>query len=503
MGILGHVIRHALKLRGLCITKSAHQAFLNAGVVVKPRRWAQRRPAPSFPGMSPQQQGASRPCLLLSCQGLILAALALGSPALAAAAERPMARPNIIFVVADDMGYRDTGYSGNPTVKTPHLDRMAAGGLRFDNFYSAAGTCSPGRMAILTGRTPMRGRMVTTVGAMQEGEITVAAALKTAGYETGHFGKWGLGREGTHPLKVGFDEAVWSKNYFDLGAAFFIGDSDKRDEAPVKTTGDASVAIMDIALDFIGKRAKRDQPFFVQICFGSPHAPHKAAGEFKRLYPDLPENERDLWGEVSGLDAAVGKLREELRRLNIADNTLLWFVSDNGGISPTSGIERKGGIGARTIGLLEWPRKIPKPVQTDVPVCHIDMYPTIMDIVGVTMEHQPVIDGISLQPLFEGRMQGRPKALGFISGRYAAKGDPSACEFQTAAWIDGRHMLRLGLPTKRRNAESVTLYDILTDPEQERNIADQHPQDVQRMLKELEVWRESVRASFAGKDYIR
>lgn len=89
-------------------------------------------------------------------------------------------KPNIIFVVADDMGFRDTGYSGNPIVKTPRLDAMAAEGLRFDNFYSAAGTCSPGRMAILTGRTPMRARMTTTVGAMQEGEVTVAAALKTA-----------------------------------------------------------------------------------------------------------------------------------------------------------------------------------------------------------------------------------------------------------------------------------------------------------------------------------
>ena len=414
-----------------------------------------------------------------------------------------LSKPNIIFVVADDMGFKDTGFSGNPIAKTPHLDRMAAEGLRFDNFYSAAGTCSPGRMAILTGRTPLRARMTTTVGPMQEGEVTVAAALKTAGYETGHFGKWGLGRDGTHPLKVGFDEAVWSKNYFDLGAAFFVGDSDRRDEAPVKTTGDTSVAIMDIALDFIRKRAERDQPFFVQICFGSPHAPHQAAEEFKKLYPDLPEMEQNLWGEISGLDAAVGKLREELRRMGIADNTLLWFVSDNGGISEASGIEKKGRIGSRTIGLLEWPRRIPKPMQTSVPVCHVDMYPTVLDMIGVTMEHQPVIDGISLLPLFEGRMESRPKPLGFTSGRYAVKDDPESCQLMDAAWIDGRHMLRIDPPTKQRKTENVTRYDILADPGQEKNLADGHPQDVQRMLKELALWRESVKQSFAGKDYIR
>jgi arylsulfatase A-like enzyme len=338
---------------------------------------------------------------------------------------------------------------------------------------------------------------------MQEGEVTVAAALKTAGYETGHFGKWGLGRDGTHPLRVGFDEAVWSKNYFDLGAAFFVGDSDKRDEAPVKTTGDTSVAIMDIALDFIGKRAQSKKPFFAQICFGSPHAPHQAAEEFKKLYPDLPENEQNLWGEVSGLDAAVGKLREELRRLNIADNTLLWFVSDNGGISEVSGIEKKGRIGARTIGLLEWPLRIPKPMRSGIRVCHIDMYPTVLDIAGVTMKHQPVIDGISLLPLFDGKMALRPKPLGFLSGGYASKEDPTLCEFNNAAWIDGRHMIRFDPPNKRRKAESVALYDILADPGQETNIADQHPQEVQRMLKELTAWRESVKVSFAGKDYLR
>lgn len=442
----------------------------------------------------------TRLCVLsLTCfQTCVLTIAAATTPV-----ENSHPKPNIIFVVADDMGFKDTGYSGNPIVKTPHLDRLAAEGLRFDNFYSAGGTCSPGRMAILTGRTPMRARMVTTVGPMQEGEVTVAAALKTAGYDTGHFGKWGLGREGTHPLKVGFDEAVWSKNYYDLGASFFVGDSDKRDEASVKTTGDTSVAIMDIALDFIGKRAQSKKPFFAQICFGSPHAPHQAAEEFQKLYPDLPENERNLWGEISGLDAAVGKLRAELRRLNIADNTLLWFVSDNGGISPTSGIERKGGIGARTIGLLEWPRKIPQPMRTAVPVCHIDMYPTVLDIAGVTMKHQPVIDGISLQPLFEGRMESRSKPLGFSDGRYSSKEDPTVCEFQNAAWIDGRHMLRLAPPTKQRKTESVTLYDILADPEQKTNIADQHPQEVQRMLKDLSAWRESVKASFAGKDYVR
>ena len=435
---------------------------------------------------------------------ILIRAFAIGlSFIVSSKANETPAIPNIIFVVADDMGYKDTGYNGNPIVKTPHLDRMAAEALRFENFYSAAGTCSPGRMAILTGRTPMRARMTTTVGPMQEGEVTVAMALKTAGYQTGHFGKWGLGRDGTHPLKVGFDEAVWSKNYYDLGAAFYVGDSDKQNEAPVKTNGDTSLAIMNVALDFIGKRAKSGKPFFAQICFGSPHAPHQAAEEFKKLYPDLTENEQNLWGEISGLDAAVGKLRAELKRLNIADNTLLWFVSDNGGISDPSGIEKKGRIGARTIGLLEWPNKISKPLRSDIPVCHIDMYPTVLDIARVTMKHQPVIDGISLLPLIEGKMEDRPKPLGFLSGRYASKKDFTLCEFDNAAWLDGKYMLRWGAPGKGNKTETIALFDIAADPNQTTDIAAAHPDDVRRMLKEIAIWRASVEASFAGKDYLK
>ena len=428
--------------------------------------------------------------------------LASGLATTSALGEEPTTKPNIIFVVADDMGYRDTGYSGNPIVKTPHLDQMAANGLDFEYFYSAHGTCSPGRMAILTGRTPLRSRMVTTVGPMREGELTVAAALKTAGYQTGHFGKWGVGREGTHPMKVGFDEAVWTKGFYENGIAFYANDSDKRDERPVQTTGESSIATVEEALKFIEKRAKRKQPFFAQISFGSPHGPHIATDEFKNLYPDLPEKEQHLWGEISGLDAAVGKLRQALRDLDIADNTLLWFVSDNGGISPTSGIERKGKIGGRTIGLIEWPARIPEARKTDVAVCHVDMYPTVLDIVGITMDHQPVLDGISILPLIEGKMERRPKPLGFASGGYERNGGgESACAFSTAVWLDGAHMLQLNLPYRKRKTESVQLFDVVTDPVQEKNLADEHPERVQAMRKELEKWMASVKASFEGSDY--
>ncbi len=434
------------------------------------------------------------------CYSVIGTIVSFASYASDAVADR---KPNVVFVVADDMGWRDTGYSGNPIVKTPHLDEMASVSLTFDNFFSAHATCSPGRMAILTGRTPLRARMVTTVGAMQAGEVTVAQALKTAGYETAHFGKWGLGRVETHPLKVGFDEAIWSKGHYNNGVSFFSGDSDKLDQKPVLTTGESSVATMDLAIDFMQKRAKRKQSFFVQISFGSPHGPHISSEEFKALYADLPEPDQNYYGEISGLDKAVGNLRKELKRMNIANNTIVWFVSDNGGIREDSGGRSKGQIGVRTVGLLEWPNKIPKAIQTDMPVVHMDMYPTILDIVNVTMPHQPVIDGISILPLIEGRMTHRPAPIGFIRGGHKLGIDkPGLIRWSDAVWIDGRHKLRIQPATKNK-PRLVTLKDIFTEPTEQKNLAAQQPEKMEKMLKALGVWKQSVQASFFGKDYIQ
>jgi len=174
---------------------------------------------------------------------------------------------------------------------------------------------------------------------------------------------------------------------------------------------------------------------------------------------------------------------------------------DNGGVSPTSGIETKGKIGGRTIGLLEWPAKIPQARQTDMPVCHVDMYPTVLDITGVTMDHQPVLDGVSILPLIEGAMESRPQPLGFASGRYAGKEDPPSCEFVTGVWLDGRHMLRLNPVNRKRMEESMALYDIIADPAQETDLADQHPDKVQAMRKDLGKWMASVMESFEGDDY--
>ena len=424
----------------------------------------------------------------------ILGASSLPPPAFAA---EPTAKPNVVFVVADDMGWRDTGYQGSPHAKTPHLDDMAAKGVRFDYFYPAQQMCSPGRFANLTGRNPCRTGL-HHLGAMGVQEITLAKALKTAGYRTGHFGKWHLGSAATSPAKMGFDQAVWKINYFDLGASLQVNDT--KEMVPLE--GDTSVATMKLALDYIRKQAAEKQPFFVQVCFGSPHSPHQAADEFKAIYKDLPAKQQDFYGEISGLDAAVGSLRAELKRLGVSDDTVVWFVSDNGGITPQSqdpAGKGKMSVGVRTVAVLEWPARVKQPLRTSVPCAHVDMYPTVLAAAGATVPNQPVLDGVNLVPLLDGKMTERPKPLGFML--WNGKGGFDKADFikdTQGVWIDGKHRLSVDPEGK-----AVALHDIFADPAHKANLAEQQPETVQRLRQALDAWRASVRASYDGKDFAK
>lgn len=407
----------------------------------------------------------------------------------------PDAKPNIVIVVADDMGWRDTGYRGNAVVKTPHLDDMAAKGIQFEYFYPGQQMCSPGRFAIMTGRNPCRTGL-HHLGATRPEELFLPRVLKQAGYKSAHFGKWHLGAGKSSPVGMGFDQAHWTPNFFDLDAKFQINDT----KTFVETKGESSIAVMDLALDYIRKQAKAPEPFLVQVCFGSPHAPHKAAEEFKALYKG--NKLADYWGEVSGLDAAVGNLRAELRKLSIADNTIVWFMSDNGGITPESQEPSGKGkltVGCRTQGLLEWPARIKQHVKTDLVCGHIDLYPTLLEITGVKVEKQAVVDGVSLVPLIDGKMTERPRPIGFML--WNGKGGFDKADFikdVQGVWIDGRYKLIVNPEDK-----GVALHDIYADPAHKTNLADKEPERVQKMRQALDDWRKSVRASFDGKGFAK
>jgi len=248
-------------------------------------------------------------------------------------------------------------------------------------------------------------------------EITVAEALKTAGYVTGHFGKWHLGSvvkgSPVNPGGSGFDEWFSAPNFFDNDPIM------SREGKAVPTQGESSMITTDAALDFIRRHAKSSRPFLAVVWFGSPHNPHQAIERDRKIYEDQPRRVQNFYGEITGMDRAFGKLRKALRDLGIHKNTILWYCSDNGGLpnlGATGGRGNKGQIyegGLRVPAILEWPARIPGHRTTNIPCNTSDIYPTLLDIAGVRIDGQPPLDGISLVDLIDGRMKARAKPMGF------------------------------------------------------------------------------------------
>ena len=447
-------------------------------------------------------------------------------------------KPNIILCMADDQGWGDMAYNGHAVLKTPHFDAMAAAALRFDRFYAAAPVCSPTRGSVMTGRHPNRFGCFKWGHPLRPQEITVAEALKTAGYVTGHFGKWHLGSvvEGSpvNPGASGFDEWLSAPNFFDNDPIL------SREGTAVPTKGESSMVTADAAIEFIRKHARSRQPFFAVVWFGSPHGPHQAIEADRALYKNQSERLQNFYGEITGMDRAFGKLRRELRRLGIRENTLLWYCSDNGGlprVGSTGGRGNKGQIyegGLRVPAILEWPARIAGHRVTNVPCNTSDIYPTLLDIAGVRMRNQPPLDGISLVTLLEGRMKSRPKPMGFwdhptggistpskkwMASLHEAQqegkrvDDPSRLRLDAgkitkqypedsfpghSAWLDWPWKLHR---IEKKGPVKFELYNLADDPQESNDCATAQPKRAKAMKAQLEAWLRSVVRSLNGKDY--
>jgi arylsulfatase A-like enzyme len=338
--------------------------------------------------------------------------------------KEPNSRPNIILCMADDQGWGDMAYNGHSVVQTPNFDKLAASGLRFDHFYAAAPICSPTRGSILTGRHPNRFGCFSWGNTLRPQEITIAEALKTAGYITGHFGKWHLGsvQKGSpvNPGASGFEEWLSAPNFFDNNAIL----SNKG--IAVQKHGESSTITVNAAIKFIRKHTNSEQPFFTLVWFGSPHDPHRAIAQDSLLYPNQESKLQNFYGEITGMDRAMGKLRQELKDLKVDKNTILWYCSDNGGlpkVGSTGGRGHKGQIyegGLRVPAIIEWPAIIKQPRITNIPSNTFDIYPTLLEIAGVKIKNQPILDGINLMPVIENQINTRTKPMGFW--QYAAGG---------------------------------------------------------------------------------
>jgi arylsulfatase A-like enzyme len=325
--------------------------------------------------------------------------------------------PNIILCMADDQGWGDMAYNGHPVLQTPNFDAMAAEAFRFDRFYAAAPVCSPTRGSVMTGRHPNRFGCFSWGRTLRPQEITIAEALKEAGYVTGHFGKWHLGsvRIGSpvNPGASGFDEWFSAPNFFDNDPIL------SREGTAIQTEGESSMVTVLAALEFIRKHEASGKPYFAVVWFGSPHGPHLAVEEDRVLYENQPEKLQHFYGEITGMDRAFGKLRDVVRSLPSSDRTILWYCSDNGGlpnVGSTGGRGDKGEVyegGLRVPALLEWPDRIKGPASTSFPANTSDIYPTLLDIAVLEMTDDRPLDGISLLPVLEKKMDRREKPMGF------------------------------------------------------------------------------------------
>jgi arylsulfatase A-like enzyme len=407
-------------------------------------------------------------------------------------------KPHILFVMADDMGWGQTGYRGHPVLKTPNLDAMAAAGLRFERFYAGGPVCSPTRASVLTGRSHERAGVLTHGYALRLQEKTIAQALKGAGYVTGHFGKWHLnGHKGPgapilatderHPGKFGFDEWVSVSNFYDVNP--LMSRAGKIEEFQ----GDSSEIAVSEAVKFLEKNKASGKPMFAVVWFGSPHSPFRAADKDKAPFSELNEASANHYGELVAMDRSVGTLRQKLRDLGLAQNTLLVFCSDNGGL-PEIKPDTVGGLrgfkgsvfegGLRVPGIIEWPAVI-QPRVTSYPACVTDLFPTVADILGLpdSVMIKPV-DGISLKPLFSRELGERKHPLGF---RYQSK----------RALIDDRYKIL----TDNLAGGKFQLFDLQADPKETKDLSTEQPQVAARMRQQLLDWNASMDASFAGKDY--
>jgi len=442
-------------------------------------------------------------------------------------------KPNIILVMADDQGWGDTGYNGHPFVQTPELDAMARDGFVFDRFYAAAPVCSPTRASVLTGRNPIRTKVTNHGRYMRPHEQTIAESLKAAGYVTGIFGKvhLGSGQPGSpcNPTGMGFDEWVIGLNFFDNDP--YLSRKGKIEHRK----GKGSVIAMDDALAFLNKNKDRDQAMFMVVWFPSPHDPHREVPAGPALYSG--KKQAGYYREITLLDQQVGRLRRELRELKIANSTILWYCSDNGGLNEATsgGRKRKGSIyegGLRVPGIIEWPaRNLKGRTQTQAWTC--DIYPTLLAMAGVEAKAPHPLDGIDISGIISGKENKRSKPMGFWHNFQGGQstwsdriqkaimekqqaGEPvphnehrirkDVDEFpQFSEEVATGHAAWSHWPWKlhRINGRKYELYNLEADPMEANDLSASAGQQVrlQQMKQELAAWMRSVVRSINGKDY--
>ncbi|WP_315852734.1 sulfatase-like hydrolase/transferase [Allorhodopirellula solitaria] len=332
--------------------------------------------------------------------------------------------PNVVVVVADDMGWGDSGTYGHELIKTPNMDRLASEGVKLTQCYSACGVCSPSRSAILTGRTPYRNGVYRHLSGNHEAhlrasEITFPELLKEIGYETCHVGKWHLlsrqqfGEPGyPQPGDHGYD--YWMATHNNASPSHQNPDNFVRNGEPVgKLKGYSAQLVAGEAVDWLENHHDSAKPFAMTVWFHEPHSPIATDSRFQSLYKGH-ENSKYM-GNITQLDHALGMVMDALDEQGLRENTWLFFTSDNGPVPAFGGTS--GGLrgnkrsdyegGIRVPGLARWPGHIEPGSTSDVPVIGTDVFATVLDITGIPLPSDRTIDGVSMIPALSGKQVDR------------------------------------------------------------------------------------------------
>lgn len=428
---------------------------------------------------------------------VILAGLIASAPA-AVGSTGPRRPPNIVVILADDLGWGDLGAYGAKDIRTPHMDRMAGEGMRFTGFYSASPFCSPARAALLTGRYPARYGVNAVFfpeshTGLPASEVTVAEALRPAGYATAWIGKWHLGHHDEHlPTRHGFDEFAGLPYSNDMRNLVYL-----RGEAVVDPKPDQrrlTRRVTDDAIDFI--RRRREQPFLLVVAHPMPHVPLHASPEF------AGRSKAGLYGDVvEELDHEVGRVTAELERLGLARDTLVFITSDNGpwlemgDHAGSAGPFRNGKNttfegGMRVPGIAWWPGQVKAGSIYHGLATLMDLVPTAVELAGAPLPSAPV-DGRSLVPVLTG-----------TGGR--AGPDTLAYYFRgkLEAWRSGNWKLKLPHPGKRLRpgldwpgdyaAHETLLFDLARDPGETTDLAAARPDKVAELKAEIAAFQAAV-----------
>ncbi len=428
---------------------------------------------------------------LVGCVGLALAFVILGGVSHVQAA-----KPNVIIFYADDLGWGELGCQGNKQIPTPNIDSIAAAGVRFTQGYVAATYCSPSRAGLMTGRYPTRFGHEFNAAARHSGlslqETTLANRLKTLGYDTIGIGKWHLGDQPPYrPLKRGFDEF-----YGTLANTPFYHPTnfmDSRVSNDVQEVKDQDFYTTDKyaerAVDWLGKRG--DKPWFLYLPFNAQHAPLQAPQKYLDRFKDITdENRRIFAAMLSSMDDAVGQVLAKVRAMGQLDNTIVFYIADNGG--PTLSTTSQNGAlrgfkattyegGPRVPFIMQWTGKLPGGQTFAAPVLNLDVLPTVVTAAGGHVEASWKLDGVDLLPHLTKPATARPHAT-----LYWRFGNQWAVRHED--WK---------LVVARGGSGQPELYNLAQDLSESKDLASAEPEKVKQLQALYDAWNKEQAAPIA------